>query len=83
MPSLRAPEKPFRFKEKNVGSSLGVIVGVVVLLLCLGLVVLMVVSEWSTPPSTEGRPSPSVRSAPSARSGAKKKAAPKAKKRKK
>ena len=42
-----APEKPFRFKEKNVAPNIGVVVGVVVLLLCLGFVVLMMVSEWS------------------------------------
>ncbi len=41
-------EKPFQFKEKTVG----VFVGVVVLLVCIGFVVLMMVSEWSETPSS-------------------------------
>jgi hypothetical protein len=38
-------EKSFLFKEKTVG----VFIGVVVLLVCIGFVVLMMVSEWSEP----------------------------------
>jgi hypothetical protein len=41
--------KPFRFKEKNVGSNIGVIIGVIVLLISIGFVALMMVSEWSVP----------------------------------
>jgi hypothetical protein len=51
----RAPEKSFRFKEKTVGLSIGVIVGATVLLLCIGLLVLMMVSEWSASASAEER----------------------------
>ena len=42
-PQVRLAEKPFHFKEKTVG----VFIGVVVLLVCIGFVVLMMVSEWS------------------------------------
>jgi len=44
-----APEKPFHFKEKTVGSSIGVLIGVLVVLLFVGAVVLMMVMEWSKP----------------------------------
>jgi len=46
-PSAGFAEKPFHFKEKTVG----VFIGVVVLLVCIGFVVLMMVSEWSEGPA--------------------------------
>ena len=42
-------EKPFRFKEKTVGSNIGVVIGVIVLLVSIGFVALMMISEWSRP----------------------------------
>jgi hypothetical protein len=47
-PALGVSEKPFRFKEKTV-TSIPVIIGLVVILICVGFVVLMMVSEWSQP----------------------------------
>jgi hypothetical protein len=46
-PSAGSTEKAFHFKEKTVG----VFIGVVVLLVCIGFVVLMMVSEWSEGPT--------------------------------
>lgn len=72
-----------------MGISMGVIIGVVVLLLSIGFVVLMMVSEWSQPPSGKplaenpAAPAPARRSAPkkkAAKRAAPKKSAKKAKK---
>ena len=61
-----------------MGISMGVIIGVVVLLLSIGFVVLMMVSEWSQPPA--GKPlaeNPAAAVPQSARRTAAKKAAKK------
>jgi hypothetical protein len=75
-------EKPFHIKEKTVG----VFIGVVVLLVCIGFVVLMMVTEWSSAPATvplaeKSAAAPAKRSARKpAKPAAKKKSAPKKKK---
>jgi hypothetical protein len=74
-PSTGVSEKPFRFKEKNVG----IAIGVVVLLVSIGFVVLMVVSEWSHSP--EGQPLAENPAAAPAEAPARKPSAKKAAKR--
>lgn len=75
-PQARLAEKPFQFKEKTVG----VFIGVVVLLVCIGFVVLMMVSEWSessvSAPLAEN-PAPAAAKKASKKAPAKKKAAAK------
>jgi hypothetical protein len=61
-------EKPFQFKEKTVG----VFIGVVVLLVCIGFVVLMMVSEWSEGPEAAPLAENAAAPAKAARKGAKK-----------
>jgi hypothetical protein len=81
-PGWGAPEKSFHIKEKNVG----VFIGVVVLLVCVGFVVLMMVSEWSEAPASQPlaenpAPAPSKsKKAPAKKAAAKKKPAAKKKK---
>jgi hypothetical protein len=75
-------EKPFHIKEKTVG----VFIGVVVLLVCIGFVVLMMVTEWSsTPPAQplaeKAAPASAKRTVRKlAKPAAKKKSSPKKKK---
>jgi hypothetical protein len=74
-----APEKSFRFKEKTVGSNIGVLIGVLVVLLFVGAVVLMMVMEWSKPGALaqdSAEPIRAARAAVSHAPAAKKKAAP-------
>jgi hypothetical protein len=74
-----AHEKSFRFKEKNVGSNIGVFIGALVVLLFVGAVVLMMIMEWSKPGPLAQDSAEAVRPARAAASrpaAAKKKAAP-------
>jgi hypothetical protein len=74
-----APEKSFRFKEKTVGSNIGVLIGVLVVLLFVGAVVLMMIMEWSKPGALAQAGAEPLRTARAAAAHApatKKKAAP-------
>jgi hypothetical protein len=83
-------EKSFRFKEKNVGISTGVVIGLVVLLISIGFVVLMMASEWSQPAQAQplaenpaAAPKAPAPRAAASKAKAKKKPAKKAAKKKK